>query len=197
MLLIIDNYPKSKGLKSLKRIIKISSKFQKVKTIKYYELKNHAFEEYNGIILTGSSACITNKHVPIAYSRVIKLISSINKPLLGICFGMQLISYTFGSAIIKMDKRRKGYFRINLIKKDDPIFNGINKEQIIVKENHLNKVKCLPKEFDLLASSKKCEIEAIKHKNKLIYGFQFHPESYSSKYLDGKLILENFLKMIS
>jgi GMP synthase (glutamine-hydrolysing) A subunit len=196
MILIIDNYPRFKGIKSLKRIRKISSKFQKIKIIKYYELKNPNLEGYDGIILTGSSSCIINKCVSMAYSEVIKLILSANVPILGICFGLQLISYAYGATIVKMDKRRKGYFQVKLIKNDDPIFNGIDKRQIIVKENHLNKVKNLLKEFELLASSEQCEIEAIRHKNKFLYGLQFHPESYSSDYPDGKIILENFLRMI-
>ncbi|MEM3522457.1 MAG: gamma-glutamyl-gamma-aminobutyrate hydrolase family protein [Candidatus Bathyarchaeia archaeon] len=196
MLLIIDNYPRFKGLKSLKRIKKISSKFQNVKIAKYYELKNHNLGSYDGIILTGSF-CIINKNIPITYSQIIKLILSTNIPIIGICFGLQLISYAYGSTIAKMDKRRKGYFQIKLIKSDDPIFNGINKYQITVKENHLNKVNNLIEDFELLASSEQCKIEAIKHKNKLIHGFQFHPESYSIDYPDGKLILENFLRIIS
>jgi GMP synthase (glutamine-hydrolysing) len=70
----------------------------------------------------------------MAYSEVIKLILNASVPILGICFGLQLISYAYGATIVKMNKRRKGYFHVKLIKSDDPIFNGIDKQQIIVKE---------------------------------------------------------------
>jgi GMP synthase (glutamine-hydrolysing) len=50
----------------------------------------------------------------------------------------------------------------------------------------------LPPEFDVLAATDECPIQAIKHKTRVLYGTQFHPEQYDDEHTDGKTILRNF-----
>jgi len=50
-------------------------------------------------------------------------------------------------------------------------------------------------DFVVLAANAECPVEAIKHKQRLMYGTQFHPEQYDDQHLDGRIILRNFFKL--
>src|SRR5699024_7176742 len=75
-----------------------------------------------------------------------------------------------------------------------PIFNGIH-NPFMVYEYHLEEVKEVPDHFEVLASSQLCEVQAMRHKEKLIYGVQFHPEAFDPIFPAGELILHNFFKL--
>lgn len=62
---------------------------------------------------------------------------------------------------------------------------------------HYAEIKKLPENFDVLASSEHSKIEAIKHKQKTLYGFGFHAEKFEMPYMDGKKILENFSNIVN
>jgi GMP synthase (glutamine-hydrolysing) len=118
-----------------------------------------------------------------------RLILNGRVPILGICFGHQVIGAAFGGKILKMEKKQEGKEEI-WIKKDEDILKGL-KNPFFAFENHYFEIN-LPDGFELLASSKGCEIEVMKHVNRDIYGVQFHLEI--EKY-DASRILHNFLKM--
>ena len=81
---------------------------------------------------------------------------------------------------------------VTITKPEDPIFSGLNKNEISLVKRHSFYVSELPSTFESLAVSDTCETEIIKHKTKPIYGFQSHPEVSGP---DGLLMVENFLKM--
>jgi GMP synthase-like glutamine amidotransferase len=87
-----------------------------------------------------------------------------------------------------------GFFPIKRVQ-DDPIFAGFP-EQMIMKCSHYCELKILPPDFELLASSGHCKIAMIKHKSRVLYGTQFHPEAYSEPWMDGKKLLENFATIV-
>jgi len=87
-----------------------------------------------------------------------------------------------------------GFFPIKKVK-DDPLFEGLS-DNMIMRCSHYCEVKKLPYNFEILARSGHCRIEAMKHKTKIIYGTQFHPEAYDEPYYDGKTLLENFSKIV-
>jgi hypothetical protein len=60
---------------------------------------------------------------------------------------------------------------------------------------HVGQTKTLPNEFTHLAQTKECAIQVVKHRHKLIYGTQFHPEAYHGQYSAGKRLLENFFSI--
>ena len=76
----------------------------------------------------------------------------------------------------------------------DPLFEGLP-DPIIVREWHMCEIKTVPPEFDLLASNENSRVQAIRHKTRLLYGTQFHPESYVEAYPHGRTILRNFFRM--
>ena len=64
-----------------------------------------------------------------------------------------------------------------------------------MQEFHAFEAKQLPDFFDVLASTDECKVQVIKHKHKLHYGTQFHPEDYDVQHLDGKTLWRNFFKL--
>ncbi|GAG23693.1 unnamed protein product, partial [marine sediment metagenome] len=143
-------------------------------------------EKYDAIILSGSYDFLPTEE---DFSKEIKLIKEYSKPILGICFGFQLICYAYGSKLEKLYAEEKGILHID-ITIPDKIFDGLNSLKVF--ENHRWYIKEI-KTLIPLAKSKD-GIEAIKHPEKKIYGFQFHPESFIKK-TDGKRLIRNFLEL--
>jgi len=88
----------------------------------------------------------------------------------------------------------EGFFPINRIK-PDPLFSGLPK-RMIMRCAHYCEVKKLPPSFELLASSRHCRIEAMRHQNRPLYGTQFHPEAYEAPFFHGRRLLENFARIV-
>jgi GMP synthase-like glutamine amidotransferase len=76
----------------------------------------------------------------------------------------------------------------------DPLFAGLGREAYFC-ESHYCEVKQLPSGFELLASTPECRIQAMRHRNRPLYGVQFHPEEYTEKFPAGKKLLENFFSL--
>lgn len=87
-----------------------------------------------------------------------------------------------------------GFYQIHRVK-EDPLFKGLG-EDMYLKCLHYAEMKTLPHGFELLASSEHSKIEAMKHKEKPLYGLQFHAERYEEPFFDGKKILENFEEIV-
>ncbi len=119
-------------------------------------------------------------------SKLIKHALTKKKPLLGICYGAEILAITLGGTIKKMGESRHGIHEINIIQ-DNPLCNG----KIKVFESHSYKVATLDLSFDVIASSGTCKFEIFQYKNQNIFGTQFHPEMSH----DGKNFLKNFMSM--
>ena len=78
----------------------------------------------------------------------------------------------------------------------DPLFASLP-GTMIMRCSHYCEVKKLPGDFELLAASDHCRIEAMRHKQKPLYGTQFHPEAYSQPFLHGKELLRNFAAIVN
>jgi len=87
-----------------------------------------------------------------------------------------------------------GFFPIKRVK-DDPIFKGLP-SPMIMKCSHYCEIKKMPEGFELLATSGHCRIEMIRHKSRILYGTQFHPEAYAEPFLHGKKLLGNFASIV-
>lgn len=198
-LLIINNLTKH-----LEALLKLLTNHQ-VSIIDFDAIKNINTNTYDCIILTGSSYYSVNKFAKTKYKKEIELIKNINKPILGICLGFQLIAYTYGEKLFQFKKKQNTLNKINIIQKD-PIVKNLNKK-FFAKEKHrwyVKKIRSNNKKTELitLATSKEC-VEIIKHSSKLIYGIQFHPEiiekekKFTNKKNEGYKILENFLDLLN
>lgn len=88
----------------------------------------------------------------------------------------------------------EGFYSIARVKQD-PLFEGLP-ETMTMRCSHYCEVKQLPPGFDLLAGSGHCEIEAMRHASRPLYGTQFHPEAYEAPFFDGRTLLRNFARMV-
>jgi GMP synthase (glutamine-hydrolysing) len=113
-------------------------------------------------------------------------------PILGICAGHQFIAQFFGGEVKPSKIPEFGKIELTLVKENKALFKGIPKKSI-VWESHNDEVITLPKDFEVLGKSENCEIQAMHHKEKPLYGLQFHPEVEHTDY--GELIFKNFIKI--
>jgi len=142
----------------------------------------------SGIILSGGPASIYDKDAPKCDDGIFEL----GIPILGICYGMQLIAEHFGGKVDVAAKREYG--KANLVFEDTHnLFFGLQ-EQTQVWMSHGDHMTKLPGSFAVLGHTSNAEFAAIGHKEKEIFGIQFHPEVTHS--VDGVKILKNFLDKV-
>lgn len=112
-------------------------------------------------------------------------------PILGICLGHQLIAKTFGGEVTTSETESYAQVKINVLN-NETLFREIGSE-MDVWSSHKDEVRTIPEEFEILASSDLCDVESFKHKDRDIYGIQFHPEVHHTP--KGEIIFENFYKI--
>jgi len=192
---IINNYVKDwdekigilrKVISSIVSELPIFINFQDVNRVKLLE--------YDALILSGSQSSLSRRGTIDKYINLISLIRDFNGPILGICFGHQLLGIAFGSRVLRLNKKFYGFYGIQLLEEDN-LFKGLPKN-IIVFEAHSEIVRRVMPEFIHLAKSTFYEVEAVKHNLKPIYGVQFHPERYDSSNYHGRIILKNFFDIV-
>jgi GMP synthase (glutamine-hydrolysing) len=144
-----------------------------------------AKREPNGIILSGGPSSVYNGDAP----RPDKRMWDIGKPVLGICYGMQLMTEHFGGRVKKAAHREYGLADIEL-DTSNGIFSGMGKA-FPVWMSHGDAADELPKEFVRLAHSRNSRFAAIANLDAKLYGVQFHPEVKHSP--TGTKLLHNFL----
>lgn len=194
--LIIDCYlPNSPQIEHLYKVIcDITTDVVEIKDASIIGVEEDV-RLYNAIIISGSQRKLAEIGTFELYSNVAELIKGCEKPVLGICFGHQLIAKAFYEDIVPMGQKIEGYYMVKRVNHDE-LFEGLP-DKFLVMEGHEEMVKSLPYEFILLGESPNCPIEAMKHRILPIYGVQFHPERYDDKHPAGGIVLENFFKIAS
>ncbi|MEJ5304546.1 MAG: glutamine-hydrolyzing GMP synthase [Ignavibacteria bacterium] len=142
-------------------------------------------ENPKGIILSGGPSSVYDINAPQITPDILKL----NIPILGICYGFQLISKLSGGIVERSEKREFGLAKIN-IKKRNQLFDGLP-ESFNVWMSHSDKVIQLPPNFITLASTINTEYAAACNPDQKVYGVQFHPEVFHTEF--GNEIINNFL----
>ncbi|WP_039763961.1 glutamine-hydrolyzing GMP synthase [Caldicellulosiruptor sp. F32] len=138
-----------------------------------------------GIIFTGGPSSVYEENAPV----VDKKIFEIGIPILGICYGNQLIASLLGGKVSTALFREYGKTHIKY-NTNSPLFTGLP-ENSICWMSHTDFVEELPEGFEILASTENCAIAAFGSKEKKIYGVQFHPEVVHTEF--GQEIIKNFL----
>ena len=151
-------------------------------------LKN--FNLIKGLIFSGGPSTVTSKH----FQSVPKDIFKKKIPILGICYGLQLIAKLFGGKI-KPSKKRREFGRAFLLKHQSSLLiKNFFKIKNSVWMSHEDAVIKLPKKFKIIASTKDSKLTIIENTKDKIYGVQFHPEVTHTD--NGKQIFKNFLFLI-
>ena len=125
-----------------------------------------------------------------ALSMLADHVARISAPFLGICLSHQLLALVYGGRVAASLTPEYGGVDVEIIEPDE-LFEGLP-GRIRVWESHNDEVVDMPRGFQLLASSRTCRIQAMKHGSKPLYGVQFHPEVRHTQH--GLRILSNFLK---
>lgn len=141
-----------------------------------------------GIIFTGGPASVLDPKAPICDREVFEL----GIPILGICYGMQLMSHMLGGTVEKAEQREYGKVNITF-DTSSMLFEGIEKESTCWM-SHTYYVNNLPEGFVKCADTPNCPVAAIENREKKLYGVQFHPEVVHTP--KGRDILNNFLYKI-
>lgn len=167
----------------------VSSLGYENKMFKWDETEGMDIEKADGFIFSGSPTFLTVvSHVP--YHERYGFVRKTDKPVLGICFGHQVLGILHGAEIYRGNEI-EGTLEINLLK-DDPLFKGLSNPTTMA-EDHTEGIT-LPEGFTHLAASDMYPNEGMKHNSKKIYGVQFHPEVSGE---NGKILLGNFCRMCS
>lgn len=148
-------------------------------------------DEFDAVVLSGGDAPLNRPQVAEAYSEAVRWIRGIRRPVLGICFGHQLLGFTFGGRVARLGRRFEGFDEVEVVEGDD-LFAGMS-DRIRVYKSNLRVVASVMPGFRLLAKGRDYEVEAFRHESRPIFGVQFHPENYSETYSDGQRVLKNFL----
>ena len=151
-------------------------------TVSLDKIKNY---KPSAIILSGGPSSVYEKNAP----SVDKGVFSLGVPILGICYGLQLISYLLGGKVLSRENREYGRARLE-VKKKDPLFEGLS-DKINVWMSHGDDVETIPEGFETIAITDTVTHAVVRNKKGDIYGVQFHPEVHHTDF--GIKILGNFL----
>ena len=141
-----------------------------------------------GIILSGGPASVYEDQAPVCNKKIFEL----GIPILGICYGAQLIAQFSGGKVVKTSQAEYGRVDIILDNQED-IFHGFPANSTCWM-SHQDLIESLPPNFKVIAQSENTKVAAMVNREKKFYGVQFHPEV--SHTLLGKKLLENFLYKI-
>ena len=152
-----------------------------------FSVKSINPKEVKGIIFSGGPASVYSRAAPKCDSRVF----SLGIPILGICYGMQLMSKMLGGDVAK--SRRREYGRSPLSITNDRLLFQDTPRSSISWMSHGDKVRKMPRGFVRIANSPNTSIAAFADFDRKLFGVQFHPEVAHTEY--GKKILKNFLEL--
>lgn len=141
---------------------------------------------YKGIIFTGGPNSVYDMSSP----HYTKEILDLGVPVLGICYGCQLISWMCDGKVDACEKSEYGKIEINVTKKNSKLFKDVP-ESSVVWMSHTDYISQMPDGFEITSQSADCPCASMENEQANIYAVQFHPEVTHSEY--GKQILKNFL----
>jgi GMP synthase (glutamine-hydrolysing) len=154
---------------------------------RYLEVSQEDLTNCDKVILSGRRKY--SKEINRVNSMIIRYCRYQDKPLLGICYGAEIIALTFGGSISKMPGHIQGMTKVSISGK-----NALTREKdlIMVYESHRFCIAKLPSDLISLASSEYCQHEVFCSYNRTVYGTQFHPEKSGN---DGLDLLKNFVEL--
>jgi len=145
-----------------------------------------------GIILSGGPNSVYEPNAPRLPTELMEYAQSHSVPILGICYGLQLLVHTFGGQVIASSKREYGLATVQA-DSENPLFTQLPDRQAVWM-SHGDRVERLPTGFQPIATSENSPFAAVADEARKMYGLQFHPEVVHTP--NGAALLENFVKRI-
>ena len=143
-------------------------------------------ESVKGIILSGSPYSVRDASAPMVNFTEIKG----RFPLLGICYGAQLLAHIYGGEVKPSKSREYGRANLKYVDRLNPLFRNIN-ENTQVWMSHGDTIVSVPDDFRIISSTREVSVGAFSVSDGLTFGLQFHPEVYHTT--EGNQILKNFV----
>lgn len=146
-----------------------------------------------GIILSGGPYSVYDKQAP----HMDQAIWDLNIPVLGICYGLQEITWNLGGKVVPCEKHEYGFAKVEFVcnptteKVISPLFNGLADTSMQVWMSHGDQVESMPAGFHVIGQTSNAPFAAIQHDQRPVFGIQFHPEVTHTP-LGGQL-LRNFV----
>jgi GMP synthase (glutamine-hydrolysing) len=186
-------------------LVEAVGKFSECDVIQFNEIHEgyRIEEEIDAVVISGSGARIVYPSDRDLFVGVVNLIKTCDLPLLGICYGHQLLCWAFGAKVGSLAQPVLDRFERIRVLEAGGVFDGFAKNDgIPLSENHYDYV--LKENLDqagfiLLADSASCEVEAVRHRSKPFYGVQFHPERITVKtesHPEGHKVIGNFYRNV-
>ncbi len=139
-----------------------------------------------GVILSGSPFSVRNPDAPRPDLNQFR-----NKfPLLGVCYGAQLLADVSGGEVMRSETREYGRAHLDFVNDKHTLLNGVSQNSQVWM-SHGDTIKVIPDNFEIIASTHDVKVAAYHIKEENTYGIQFHPEVYHST--EGTKILKNFV----
>ncbi|MBW2274939.1 MAG: glutamine-hydrolyzing GMP synthase [Deltaproteobacteria bacterium] len=145
----------------------------------------------SGIVLSGGPSSVLEEGSPDVDPAVFEL----DLPILGICYGLQLMVHRLGGRVESADDHEYGRAHLHIDVEGDRLFAGlpVGREQVVWM-SHGDRVLELPPGFEVVARSENSPFAAVRHQERPIWGVQFHPEVVHTE--GGAVLLENFVHKI-
>lgn len=182
MILVVDC-----GSSKTPFIHQLVDEFMDVQTIGIFDLHQQNLSDYSGVVISGAPILVTEVDTS-RYIEATKPLIETDLPLLGICFGHQIIGIHHGAYASRMREDRD-WQEIEQME-ESPLFHRLP-QLMVMMEDHCETIS-IPQHFKLIASSDACINEAMQHTTKSIFGVQFHPEVSGNH---GRILIENFIKI--
>jgi GMP synthase (glutamine-hydrolysing) len=146
-----------------------------------------SYKEKNlkGIVLSGGPSSVFDQDAPFCTSEVFEL----GVPVLGICYGLQIIGKLFGGEVERSKKREYGKAIIHVDQREN-LLSGV-RDNTVIWMSHGDHLSKLPPQYEVLAHTEDIPFAAIANTEKKIFGLQFHPEVAHTE--EGNRIIKNFL----
>jgi GMP synthase (glutamine-hydrolysing) len=141
------------------------------------------------VILSGGPSSVYDEGAPTISKTLLDSLIDRGTPILGICYGHQLLSYLFGGKVEPSANREYGKVRLKVTDRSD-LLKGLDREETVWM-SHGDQVVSLPSGFERIASTEICPNAAFRSKKNKIYSVQFHPEVRHT--VNGMRILRNFV----
>ncbi|MEA5013486.1 MAG: glutamine-hydrolyzing GMP synthase [Candidatus Limiplasma sp.] len=145
--------------------------------------------EPKGVILSGGPSGVLDEDAPVCHRGIFEM----GIPVLGICYGMQLMAHVLGGGVTKAPQREYGRTPVTMDERAQGLLKGMKPESQCWM-SHTWQVSQPPQGFAVTAHTASCPVAAMQDADRKLYGVQFHPEVTHTE--EGRLLLETFLKEI-